>query len=63
MFYHLVPVMKDGDAAKDELIDFQSSPNLKGEFEKTGVDFWIKFTDSFPLLTQRACHVLVPFCH
>ena len=34
---------------------------LKEEFDRVGVDFWMKLTDSFPLLTQRAFKVLVPF--
>ena len=53
--------MKDDDPAIDELIDLQSSATLREEFEKVGVDFWVKLADSFPLLTQRAFQVLVPF--
>lgn len=43
------------------MIDLQSSATHREEFEKVGVNFWIKLTDSFPLLTQRAFQVLVPF--
>ena len=52
--------MRDDNLAKEELIDIQSSASLKEEFDRVGVDFWMKLTDSFPLLTQRAFKVLVP---
>lgn len=53
--------IKDYSPVKDELIDLQSPATLREEFEKVGVNFWIKLTDSFPLLTQRAFRVFVPF--
>ena len=54
--------MRDDNPAKEELIDLQSSARLKEEFDRVGVDFWMKLTDSFPLLTQRAFNnMLVPF--
>ena len=53
--------MSNNDLAKDELIDLQSSSTLQHEFERTGVNFWIKLSDSFPILTERAFRVIIPF--
>ncbi|XP_071545457.1 protein FAM200A-like [Panulirus ornatus] len=53
--------MKDDHPAKEELIDLQSSASLKAEFDRVCVNFWIKLTYSFPLLTLRAFKVLVLF--
>ena len=55
--------MRDDNPAKEELIDLQTSASLKEEFDGVDVDFWMKLTDSFPLLTQRAFKVLLSLCH
>ena len=53
--------IKDDSPVKDELINLQSSATLREEFEKVGVNFWIKLTYSFSVLTQLAFQELVPF--
>ena len=52
----------DDDLGKDELIEMQSSSGLRQRFEvETPGQFWGSLTEAYPLLSQRALQVIVPF--
>ena len=52
----------DDDLGKDELIEMQSSSGLRQRFEvERPGQFWGSLTEAYPLLSQRALQVLVPF--
>ena len=52
----------DDDLGKDELIEMQSSSDLRQRFEvETPGQFWGSLTEAYLLLSQRALQVIVPF--
>ena len=54
--------INDDDLGKDELIEMQSSSDLRQRFEvETPGQFWGSLTEAYPLLSQRALQVIVPF--
>ena len=52
----------DDDPGKDELIEMKSSAALRHRFEvETPGKFWGSLIEAYPLLSQRAFNVIVPF--
>ena len=52
----------DGDMAKDELIELKVNQKVKMEFDSMELTtFWCHQLEMFPLLTERALNVVVPF--
>ena len=54
--------IEDGDMAKDELIELKGNQKVKMEFDSMELTtFWCHQLKVFPLLTERALNVVVPF--
>ena len=54
--------IEDRDMAKDELIELKRNQKVKMEFDSMELTtFWCHQLKVFPLLTERALNVVVPF--